>query len=60
MGSFRINRCKLCYNSAEVELFGVEKLDQVSLFDFRHASEKCETYATEHITLAVDEYVNPD
>jgi hypothetical protein len=41
----------------EVELPGVEKLDPVSLLDFRPVAEKCEIDATEQITLAAHEHI---
>jgi hypothetical protein len=34
-----LNGYKLCYDSAELELLGVEKLDYLSLLDLRRATE---------------------
>jgi hypothetical protein len=53
------NRRKLSDDFAKFEPLGVEKLDHVSLLDFRDVAEKCETDATEQMTLAADEHVLP-
>jgi hypothetical protein len=42
---------------AKLELFGVGKLDHLSLLDFCHVTQKCETSATEQRTLAADQHV---